>query len=192
MEIDKMIERAQRLRASEAKKEEYGESARYVNFVDRDGKKAHTVLNEEKIDMDRKLAGFNLLITSEYKMEDQQIYEAYHNLWRIEESFRVMKSELDARPVYLQKENSIKGHFLICYTTVVLIRLFQFKILNNEYSTSDICSFIKEFKVVQINDSRYINMTRSSDFITKLSALLKQPITNYYLTNKQIKMMHTR
>ena len=103
MEIDKMIERAQRLRASEAKKEEYGESARYVNFVDRDGKKAHTVLNEEKIDMDRKLAGFNLLITSEYKMEDQQIYEAYHNLWRIEESFRVMKSELDARPVYLQK-----------------------------------------------------------------------------------------
>lgn len=67
-------------------------------------KKAHTVLNEEKIDMDRKLAGFNLLITSEYKMEDQQIYEAYHNLWRIEESFRVMKSELDARPVYLQKE----------------------------------------------------------------------------------------
>lgn len=53
--------------------------------------------------MDRKLAGFNLLITSEYKMEDQQIYEAYHNLWRIEESFRVMKSELDARPVYLQK-----------------------------------------------------------------------------------------
>ena len=192
MEIDKMIERAQRLRASEAKKEEYGESARYVNFVDRDGKKAHTVLNEEKIDMDRKLAGFNLLITSEYKMEDQQIYEAYHNLWRIEESFRVMKSELDARPVYLQKENSIKGHFLICYTTVLLIRLFQFKILNNEYSTSDICSFIKEFKVVQINDSRYINMTRSSDFITKLSALLKQPITNYYLTNKQIKMMHTR
>lgn len=192
MEIDKMIERAQRLRASEAKKEEYGESARYVNFVDRDGKKAHTVLNEEKIDMDRKLAGFNLLITSEYKLEDQQIYEAYHNLWRIEESFRVMKSELDARPVYLQKENSIKGHFLICYTTVLLIRLFQFKILNNEYSTSDICSFIKEFKVVQINDSRYINMTRSSDFITKLSALLKQPITNYYLTNKQIKMMHTR
>ena len=103
-----------------------------------------------------------------------------------------MKSELDARPVYLQKENSIKGHFLICYITILLIRLFQFKVLKNEFSTSEICTFIKEFKVVQINDNRYINMTRSSKFIVQLAALLIQPKTNYYLTSKQIKMMHTR
>ena len=103
-----------------------------------------------------------------------------------------MKSELDARPVYLQKEKSINGHFLICYITIQLIRLFQFKVLKNEFSTSEICNFIKEFKVVQINDNRFINMTRSSKFIVQLAAILKQPITNFYLTSKQIKMMHTR
>ena len=103
-----------------------------------------------------------------------------------------MKSELDARPVYLQKEDSIKGHFLICYVTVLLIRLFQFKILNNKYSTSSICKFIKEFKVVQINDNKYINMTRTSPFIRDLADILNQPITNYYLTKKQIKQLHTR
>lgn len=191
-EIDRMVEKAKKLRAAQAKKEEYGESARYIQFVDEDGKKAKTSINEKKIENDRMLAGYNLLVTSEYTMDDEKIYEAYHQLWRIEESFRVMKSELDARPVYLQKENSIKGHFLICYVTILLIRLFQFKTLKNEYSTSEICKFMKEFKLVQINDHRYINLSRSSKFITDLASRLKHPLTNYYLTDKQVKMMHTR
>lgn len=45
-------------------------------------------------------------------MDDIEIYNAYHQLWAIEQSFRVMKSELEARPVYLQKEYSINGHFI--------------------------------------------------------------------------------
>lgn len=125
-------------------------------------------------------------------MDEKAIYDAYHNLWRIEESFRVMKSELDARPVFMQKENSIKGHFFICYATILLIRLFQFKVLKNKYSTSEICRFMKGFKIVEVNENRYINMTRSTQFITELSEILNQPLTNYYLTGKQIKMMHTR
>ena len=59
-------------------------------------------------------------MTSETKMSEHEIYETYHNLWRIEESFKIMKSDLDARPVFLQKENTIKGHFLICYLSVLL------------------------------------------------------------------------
>lgn len=192
MEIDKMVEKAKKMRAAQAKKEEYGECSRYVNFVGENGKKATTTLNEDLIKKDRDLAGYNLLITSEYTMRSNDIYDAYHNLWRIEESFRVMKSELDARPVYLQKENSIKGHFFICYVTVLLLRLFQFKVLHNKYSTSNICSFIRNFRVVQINDNRYINLTRAADFITELAMILGHPITNYYLTDRQIKMMHTR
>ena len=192
MEIDKMIEKAKKMRASQAKKDEYGECAKYMSFVGGDGKKASVVLNEEAIEKDRSLAGFNMLVTSEYRMKDQDIYDAYHNLWRIEESFRVMKSELDARPVYLQKEDSIKGHFLICYVTVLLLRIFQFKILENKYSTSEICNFIREFRVVKINENRYINMTRASKFITDLAYKLGQPITNYYLNDRQIKMMHSR
>lgn len=192
MEIDKMVEKAEKLRAFKAKKDEYGDSFRYIKFVDVDGKSAKAIMNIDKINSDRKLARYNLPVSSEYTMDDQKIYEAYHNLWRIEESFRVMKSELDARPVYLQKENSIKGHFLICYVTVLLIRLFQFKILNNEYSTSEICAFIKDFKLIQINENRYINTTLASYFITNLATILKQPITNYFITSKQIKMMHTR
>ena len=76
-----------------------------------------------------------MLVTSEIKMDDQDIYNTYHNLWRIEESFKIIKSDLDARPVFLQKENTIKGHFLICYLSILLERILQFKILDNKYST---------------------------------------------------------
>lgn len=192
MEIDKMIEKAKKMRAAQAKRDEYGESSRYVIFTDEDGNKAEVHLNEEQIEKDKQLAGYNLLVTSEYTMDDKEIYGAYHNLWRIEESFRIMKSELDARPVYLQKENSIIGHFLICYVAILLLRIFQFKVLKNKYSSSQICEFIRDFKVLQINDNKYINMTRKTQFITELAAILNQPITNYYLTKKQINSLHTR
>lgn len=191
-EINRMVEKARKMKACQAKKEEYGESSRYVKFTDGKGNKADVILNEEAIENDRRAAGYNMLVTSEYNMDEKAIYGAYHNLWRIEESFRVMKSELDARPVYLQKENSIKGHFFICYATVLLIRLFQFKVLNNKYSTGEICRFMKEFKAVKINNNRYINMLRSSDLVKYIAVQLNKPITNYYLTDKQIKMMHTR
>lgn len=67
-----------------------------------------------------------------------------------------MKSDLDARPVFLQKENTIKGHFLICYLTVLLERIFQFKIPDEKYSTSDIFRFIKDFRVTK-GEHKYIN-----------------------------------
>lgn len=191
-EINKMVEKAYTLSTYAAKKNEYGECSKYVNFTSTSGDNVTTTINHDAIDKDRQCAGYNMIITSEYNMDDTAIYEAYHNLWRIEESFRVMKSDFDARPVYLQKENSIKGHFLICYITVLLTRILQFKVLDNKYPTSAICNFYKEFKVLSINNGRYINMSRSSDFITYLAVKLHHPITNYYLTDKQIKLMHTR
>lgn len=192
IEIDKMVEKARTLKAYSAKKSEYGESGKYITITSNDGDNPTVTLNEEAIKKDRELAGYNMLITSETKMSDIEIYNAYHNLWRIEESFRVMKSELDARPVYLQKEDSIKGHFFICYVTVLLTRILQFKVLENKYSTSKICEFYRNFKLVKITDKKYINITRASEFVTELGKKLNQPLTNYYLTDRQIKMMHTR
>lgn len=190
-EINRMVEKAKSLAASQAKKAEYGEAGKYVNFTDKNGNKASASINQEAIDKDLKFAGYNLLVTSETEMKDTDIYNTYHNLWRIEESFKIMKSDLDARPVFLQKEETIKGHFLICYLTVLLERLFQFKVLGNEYSTSDIFQFIKDFKVTK-GETKYINTTKSTDFIEELAAKLKLPLTNYFLTETQIKSILKR
>ena len=115
-EINKQVEKAKKLRACEAKKSEYGDSAKYVTFISADKKgektdgKIKVELNESAIEKAKQLAGYNMIVTSETRMSASEIYAAYHNLWRIEESFRMMKSQLDARPVYLQKEDTITGH----------------------------------------------------------------------------------
>lgn len=192
-EIDKLVEKAKELKASQAKKSEYGDCAKYVNFVSADKKgnetdgKVKVTLNDKAIENARKLAGYNMIVTSELKMSGQEIYSAYHNLWRIEESFRVMKSELDARPVYLQKEETITGHFLICYLAVLLTRLLQLKILKNTTSTETIFEFIRDFRVAMISDRKFINLSRNSEFIRSLSISTGLPLTSYFLTNTEIR-----
>ena len=185
-EINRMVEKAKSLTLSQAKKSEYGESGKYVNFTDGKGKKATVGINQDAIDKDLKFAGYNLMVTSEVEMTDEDIYSTYHNLWRIEESFKIMKSDLDARPVFAQKEETIKGHFLICYLTVLLERILQFKVLENKYSTSEIFSFIKSFKATKA-DRNYINTTTYSNFINDFSNISGLPLTNYFLTETQIK-----
>jgi hypothetical protein len=194
-EINRLVEKAKVLKASQAKKSEFGECSKYVTFGWADPKgnavdgKVRVTINREAIEKDLRLAGYNLLITSETKMTAGDIYSTYHNLWRIEESFRVMKSYLDARPVYLQKIASIHGHFLVCYLSVLLIRLLQFKVLKNKYCTEKLINFIRGFRLVKLEQDKYVNITSSSEFIKDLAAELELPITSYFLNESQIKKM---
>lgn len=185
-EINRMVEKAKSLTLSKAKKQDFGEAGKYVKFTDADGEKAIVGINQAAIDKDLKFAGYNLLVTSETKMKDLDIYSVYHNLWRIEEAFRIMKSDLDARPAFLQTEQSITGHFLICYCTVLLERILQFKVLKDEYSASEIFSFMKDFKVTE-GEHKYINTTAHTEFIDHLANRFKLPLTHYYLSDTQIK-----
>ena len=187
-EILKLVEKAKGLCYCKAKKSEYGECSKYVNFIGENEEKAKTVIDEEKIKKDLELSGYNLIVTSEIKMSGKEIYETYHKLWRIEESFKVMKSDLDARPIYLQKEERIKGHLLICYVCVLLLRLLQFKELNNKYSTSQLIKFMKDFKVVK-DENKIINIMQQSSLISQLRLDLDEPITNLYLTDKEVNKM---
>lgn len=187
-EISKQVEKAKKLCYSQAKRSEYGDLGKYVDFLDEDGEKAIASINESAIEKEMKYAGYNLLVTSETNMSDQDIYNTYHNLWRIEESFRIMKSDLDARPVFVQKENTIKGHFLICYLAILLERILQFKVLNNQYSSSQIIKFVRSFRVIK-GESKYINITTSTDFIKDFEKLTNLPLTNLYLTERQIKQI---
>ncbi|MFA7049360.1 MAG: hypothetical protein WC195_07915 [Bacteroidales bacterium] len=172
--------------ASRARKCEYGEAGKYISMKGADGKNPDVSINRDAVKKDLMFAGYNLLVTSEIKMKEQDMYDTYRCLWCIEESFRIMKSDLDARPVFLQKEECIKGHFLICYIAVLLERLFQFKVLENRYLATVIFEFIKGFKPTK-TDARYINTTKYTDFIDALSGILNLPLTNYYLTQRQVK-----
>ncbi|NLB50015.1 MAG: IS1634 family transposase [Clostridiaceae bacterium] len=198
VEIGRQIDKAQRLSLSMAKRSEYGDSAKYVNFVSlgEDGeetdRKAGVSLNREAIEKDLRLAGFNCMVTSEIHMDAHEIYGVYHNLWRIEESFKVMKSYLDARPVFVQHPDSIAGHFLICYLSILLMRLFQFKILDNQVSSETIIHFIRHFRAVKCSPRKWINITKSSQFLKDFAQQSGLPLTSYFLTEAQIKSIFNK
>ena len=192
-EINRQVEKAKKLKASQAQKAEYGDCSKYVTFIPVNKKGEETdgtlkvEINEKAIEKARRFAGYNMIVTSEIHMDASKIYTAYHNLWRIEESFRMMKSQLDARPVYLQKQDTITGHFLICYLAVLLTRLLQIHVLRDQYGTEEIFDFIRDFRVAEISDRKYINLSRNSSFIKDLADRTGLPLTSYFVGNTDIK-----
>ena len=144
-------------------------------------------INQAKIEEDLKYAGYNLLVTSELDMEPLQVYHTYHNLWKIEESFRITKSYLDARPVYVQKKETIYGHFLICYLSLFLLRILEIKCFKNEINSYDLVNFMRDFRVVDKGDGTYINISQNQRVNEKIKKLIG--LTNLdalYLTEKEI------
>lgn len=184
IEIQKLELKARELCLSKAKKDEFGECSKYVDFKGSDGSKAKASLNLKKLNEDKQICGFNLIVSSELKLSNQDIYKVYHNLWRIEESFRIMKSELDARPVFLQKQNTIYGHFLICYLATFLIRILQIYELDDENSYQEIFHFIRDFKFTRCG-GKFVNMATKSDFIDKLIKKTNLPLNHAMLTENQ-------
>jgi hypothetical protein len=91
-----------------------------------DVKKVRRVDNE-KAENDAMYDGYFCIITSELGYNERRIRKAYCGLWRIEESFRIMKSDLYARPVFVSKNEHIRAHFLICFVALLIIRILQHK-----------------------------------------------------------------
>ncbi|MGI6770518.1 MAG: IS1634 family transposase [Bacilli bacterium] len=85
-------------------------------------------IDNTKIDEDAKYDGYFCIITSELDFDYKKILEIYKGLWRIEESFRITKNDLEVRPIYLSTESHINGHFITCFVALVIIRMFQYKL----------------------------------------------------------------
>lgn len=185
-EINKQVSKASELStAKAAHKEEYGDSVKYVNF---DG---DISLNLDKIKEDISLAGYNLIVTSELDKSAQEIYDIYHGLWRIEESFRITKSYLDARPVYLRSKYSIYGHFLICYLSLFLLRVLELNIFKNELNVNDLVNFMRNYTISLGSNNTYTNNSIDS----KAMQIIKQKLNinyldNLFLSKKDIEMVY--
>ena len=139
------------------KQNTYG-AAKYIRQIEYDKStgeiitpKNKLLFNEEALAEDEKYDGYYVIATNRYDKPDDWIIETYRGLWRIEESFRVTKSELEARPVFVSRQDRIQAHFLICFISLVIIRILQLK-LNNVFSAGKIlnslsnvcCSLIKD------------------------------------------------
>ncbi|MBY4797676.1 IS1634 family transposase [Collinsella sp. AGMB00827] len=110
------------------------------------------------------LDGYYLIVTSETSWSAEQIIDTYRELWRIEESFKITKSELVARPVYVWTPAHIEAHFLTCYIALVILRLLQ-------WASGLTCARIRE-EIAQMNcvniDANWWVCTHRSDDSDKL------------------------
>lgn len=137
----------------------YG-AAGYVNNIKFDKKTGvipdglELSLNEEKINEDAKFDGYYSIVTSEEHLSDLELRNIYKGLAKIEETFKITKSEFEARPINVRLEDHIDAHFLICFISLVIIRILQSKI-NNRYTIKNILEKIKKFQCTHETGNLY-------------------------------------
>ncbi len=175
-EIMRMVEKATNFTTyKKLAGEELGDAAKYVSIIssDKDGKKIKptVLINNDKIEEDLKYAGYNLLVTSELQMSPIQVYDTYRKLWKIEESFRITKSYLDARPVYVRKKETIYGHFLICYLSLFLLRVLELKCFKGKTNSNELINFARDFRLVKKGDGTFINISKNQTVNEKMIQL---------------------
>lgn len=117
--------------------------------------KSQLSLDEDKIAEEEKLDGYYMIVSSEFDKTDDEIIDIYRGLWRIEETFKVTKSELDARPVFVSRKEHIEAHFLTCFISLVLARVLQHK-LDKKYSVSKILESLSKCNCSNIQENYYL------------------------------------
>jgi len=115
---------------------ESGKKEKETNPKKQKRKTQQWLLNEEKIQEDAAWDGYYAIETSRQTMKPGEILGAYHQLWKIEECFRVMKSHLEVRPVFHWKPKRIEGHFVICFLSFVLERTLEYILKQNNIQAS--------------------------------------------------------
>ena len=120
-------------------KDKQRKSQEYIKVLDIDKETGEVIKTDkiivfldEKLEKYKETLGYYSIVTSEIEEDDKEIINRYHGLSRIEDSFRIIKSDLEGRPIYVWTEEHIKAHFLICFIALTIIRIIQYKILKNE------------------------------------------------------------
>jgi transposase len=139
----------------------YGAAA-YVKNIDFDKKTGEILetskalmLDLEKLKEEEALDGYYVIVTSEYKETDDRIIDMYRGLWKIEETFRVTKSDLEARPVYVSRKDHIHAHFLTCFVSLVIARILEMK-TEHKYSIAKMLESLGKAECTHLQQNYYL------------------------------------
>lgn len=171
----KQIERAEKMVENGAKKKSYGnpnDPARFVRKVSvtENGEAADQTqysLNEERIAEEKMYDGYYAVCTNLVDDSVKDILSVSERRWEIEESFRIMKTDFEARPVYLSREDRIRAHFLICYLSLLIYRLLEKK-LENKYTSTQIITALRSMKLLAVEGIGYQPAYKRTDITDDL------------------------
>ena len=166
-------------------------AAGYVKNIKFDKKTGEIVegqklsLDMEKIKEEEKIDGYYSIVTSEKHLSDQEIRDIYKELWEIEDSFKITKSELKTRPIYLRTRNHIKAHFLICFVALLILRVLEFK-LGKRYSIGRIRESMINYCCTYLEQNYYVFDYRD-EVLCSIEKILDMDLGRKYMTISEIK-----
>ena len=159
---DKQVEQAQKMLESGSTKKNRknpNDPARFIGkkAVTKDGEAAdiEQYLDEDKIAEEAQYDGLYAVCTDLLDDDVNDILKVSEGRWQIEECFRIMKTDFSARPVYLQDENRIKAHFLICFLSLTIYRYLEKK-LNLQYTCEELLDTLKAMNFAEIQEQGFI------------------------------------
>lgn len=141
-------------------------------------------LDYKKIEEEKKYDGYYSIVTSELNMSDIEIREVYRGLMRIEDTFKISKTEFDSRPVFVRTNEHIDAHFTTCFTALVLIRLLQTK-LENKYPVGKIINALKNYCCIPLDKNNY-QFTYYDEILDTCAGAFNMELDNKYRTRQQI------
>lgn len=190
---DMMIQKARDLVNNPSKYNKatsYG-AANYVKnlaFIKSTGEIANTpnlLIDEEKIKEEEQFDGYYSIVTSEEHLTDLEIRNIYRGLARIENTFKVTKTNLEARPVYVWTQEHIESHFLTCFISLVIVRLLE-ETLKKKYSTDKIIHSLKSYTSSHIEHDIYLQ-NYFDEILKDLNDIYNLDLDKKYRTLSQIK-----
>lgn len=141
--------------------------------------------NEEKYNKDVSLDGYYVIITNELAYTPQEILERYRGLWRIEESFKILKSDLEGRPVYVRNTARVEGHFLICFLALTISRILEYR-LGQKHSTRQIQESLKSANCIPLEKGIYL-LTKQSDIFHEIENLYGVSLNSKYVPLEKLR-----
>lgn len=142
-------------------------------------------LDSDKILEEEKYDGYYAIVTSELNMPNEEILAAYRNLWKIEESFKITKTDLKTRPVHVSTKEHIEAHFLTCFVALLLLRLLQLN-TDGKYSTKLLVDEMNNITGTYL-DKNYYMLDYYSDIVKEFGELTGNDFSKRFMTLSQIK-----
>ena len=142
-------------------------------------------LDQDRIDEEAKFDGYYAIVTSEKDLSDSRIRDIYKGLWEIEESFKIIKSEFKTRPVYVKTEDHVNAHFLICYVTLVIMRVIE-HLLNEQFTTKQIRNALCSYSCSYLEQNYYLFDYRDK-VVDAFGKIYGWDLTRKYMSRATIK-----
>ena len=185
---NKQIERAKKLirndRVEDLKKNQ-NDPKRFI--MKAENKKDTYVINEELVKEEEKYDGYYAIATNLDAIKDaKEIFEINSQRYKIEDCFRVLKTYFKARPVNHRREDRIIGHFMVCYTALLIYRLLEVKLKQHNYhfTTGEIIENLKNMNVVNNHDIYYQSTYSGSELCNALNEVFGLELNKEYYQPK--------